>query len=135
MAMQLAIKKDYSTRYSNGRLEFGVRAESNNIQSMLNEFFSSSVLAGSNSLECDACGFRTPHTQGRFLSHTPKYLVLTVGRMSHDWRANRSVKNLADVYFGPTVTLPRPHEAASELKTSSDAMNGHPILTYGLYAV
>ena len=58
--------------------------------------------------------------------------MLTVKRMSFDWRRNKNVKSLMDAHFSSTVNLPQYSDSASsEKRTPKDSK----CRSYGLFAV
>ena len=50
--VQVSYRKDYTTSYLHGRMEFGTRTKRHDVKSMLNSFFASAVLGGDNKVEC-----------------------------------------------------------------------------------
>ena len=71
---------------------------------MVLNFFSPSV---NPEIDCDTCQLRTAHTNRVHCTRSPEHLMLTVKRMSFDWRRNKNVKSLMDAHFSSTVNLPQ----------------------------
>ena len=141
--VQVSYRKDYSTSYVHGVLEFGNRTRRHDVDGMLDAFFASAVLGGDNKVECAHCHRRTEHVQSRVLTKSPNHLLCTIKRFSYDWRQNKARKSLMDVHFGPTITLPNLDHDSRQLDPTSLGINGvnsnfrehlkHR--SYGLFAV
>ena len=128
--VQIAFKKDYDCKYRDGELEFGKRCFRHDISQMVLNFFSESVIPG---IDCDTCRERTPHTSRLHCAKSPEHLMLTVKRMSFDWRTQKNIKRLMDVHFSPTVSLPPlavPAEGDESFREEAARSRA-----YGLFAV
>ena len=53
--VQVSYRKDYTTLYQHGVLEFGTRTMRHDVNSMLESFFSSAVLGGDNKGKSCCC--------------------------------------------------------------------------------
>ena len=127
--IQMSFKKDYNCSFRNRRMEFGERCFRHDISNMVLNFFAPSV---NPEIDCDTCQVRTAHTNRVHCTRSPEHLMLTVKRMSFDWRRNKNVKSLMDAHFSSTVNLPQYSDSASsEKETPKDSK----CRSYGLFAI
>ena len=132
--IQMSFKKDYNCSFKNSEMEFGERCFRHDISNMVLNFFSPSV---NPEIDCDTCQLRTAHTNRVHCTKSPEHLMLTVKRMSFDWRSNKNIKSLMNAHFSSTVTLPRYDDPARSPDDSNDTTSAidTKCRSYGLFAV
>lgn len=131
--IQMSFKKDYNCSFKNSEMEFGERCFRHDISNMVLNFFSPSV---NPEVDCDTCQQRTAHINRVHCTKSPEHLMLTVKRMSFDWRSNKNIKSLMNAHFSSTITLPQYDDPAgidSNVNTRSE--NDAKCRSYGLFAV